>query len=374
MDRKWRIGVIGSTGRGNYGHGLDTAWSALPETEVVAVADDNADGLARTAGKLNVSQRFRDYREMINRAKPDIVAVGPRWVDQHAEMALAAIEQGVHVFMEKPLCRTLEEADRLVAACEKHNVKLAVGHPTRYSPKMETVQRLISEGAIGRVLEFRSRGKEDRRGGGEDLWVLGTHVLDMIHALGGSPRWCHAQVFWKGKPVTQADVFEGPEGIGPLAGDEVQAMYGMADGTTAWFSSKRNRAGKPSRYGLQIYGSTGILELLEATLPSVKYLGDSAWSPGRTGSVWKNVSSAGIDRAEPLTGPEYSARHTLAIRDLLKAIATDGQPRGSVYAGRDVTEMIVSVFESHRIGGPVSLPLQTRVNPLTISGTSSPDQ
>ena len=374
MDRKWRIGVIGSSGRGNYGHGLDTAWAALPETELVAVADDNAEGLARTAAKLNVSQTFRDYREMMDTAKPDIVAVGPRWVDQHAVMALAAIERGIHVFMEKPLCRTLEEADHLVAACEKHSVKLAVGHPTRYSPKIETIRRLISAGAIGRVLEFRGRGKEDRRGGGEDLWVLGTHVLDMIHALGGTPEWCHAQVFWKGKPVTGADVFEGPEGIGLLAGDEVQAMYGMADGTTAYFSSRRNQAGTPPRYGLQIYGSQGIFELLEATLPSVKYLGDSSWSPGRTDSVWQDVSSAGIGIPEPLTGPAYSARHTLAIRDLLTAISADVQPRGSVYAGRAVTAMIVSVFESHRMGGPVSFPLQTRVNPLTILRDSSRDQ
>lgn len=366
MDRKWRIGVIGSTGRGNYGHGLDTAWAALPETEVVAVADDNADGLAQAAKKLNVENTFRDYREMIDKAKPDVIAVGPRWIDQHAAMALAGIERGVHVFMEKPLCRNLQEADQLVAACEKHKVKLGVGHPTRYSPKLETIRRLIKEGAIGQVLEFRGRGKEDRRGGGEDLWVLGTHVLDMIHALAGQPEWCQAQVFWKGHPVTKEDVFNGPEGIGPLAGDEVQAMFGLPDGSTAYFSSKRNKAGNPPRYGLQIYGSRGIFELLEAPMPSVKYLGDSSWAPGWTGSEWKDVSSAGIEKPEPLQGPEYSARHTLAIRDLLKAIETGGQSRGSVYAGRDVTEMIAAVFESHRTGGPVSLPLKTRINPLTL--------
>ena len=366
MPDKWRIGVLGSTGRGNYGHGLDTAWSAIPNTEVVAVSDDNPDGLTRAAEKLKVKQTFTDYRELMDKVQPDIVAICPRWVDQHADMALHAARRGIHVYSEKPLCRTLAEADLIVAACRAGNVKLAVAHPTRYSPLIGTIRKLITDGELGDVLEYRARGKEDRRGGGEDLWVLGTHVLDMIHAIAGKPLWCHATVNWECHAVTASDVFNGPEGIGPLAGDEVQATYGMPDGTRAYFSSRRNMGGRPSRYGLQIHGSKGILELIEGTLPSVKFLPDPAWQPGRTGKDWLNSSAAGIDKPEPLSGPEYSARHTLAIRDFLDAIENDRPPIGSAEAGRDVTEMIAAVFESHRVGGPVELPLKTRENPLTL--------
>ena len=364
MAKQWRIGVIGSTGRGNYGHGLDTAWQAIDETTVVAVADDNPAGRAATARKLGVDATFADYRQMIEEAKPDIVAIGPRWIDQHRDMALAAIEHGVHVFMEKPFVRTLQEADELVAACEKHKVKLAVGHPTRYSPMIATIRNLIADGAIGDVLEFRGRGKEDRRGGGEDLWVLGTHVLDMIHAIAGEPEWTFARVFSNGRPATRDDIVDGAEGIGRLVGDEVQATYGLPDGITGYFASKKNAAGKPSRYGLQIFGSKGVLEIIEGTLPPVRFLGDPAWSPGRTSTKWQPVSSAGIGVPEPLSGPEYRARHTLAIRDLLSAIEEDRDPIGSASAARDVTEMIVSVFASHFAGEPVQLPLEERGNPL----------
>lgn len=366
MVTSYRVGVIGSSGRGNYGHGLDTAWAAIPDTEVVAVADDSPSGLARTAEKLKVDRTFADYREMLKTMRPDIAAIGPRWIDQHRDMAIAAAELGIHIYMEKPFCRTLAEADEIVACCETNGVKLAVAHPTRYSPKLDTIRSLIDQGLLGDVLEYRARGKEDRRGGGEDLWVLGTHVLDMIHALAGLPKWCSAQVFWQGRPVTADDVFDGPEGIGPLAGDEVQAMYGLADGSTAYFASKRNQGGKPSRYGLQIFGSKGVLELLEGTLPSLRFLDDPSWSPGRTGAAWQSVSSVGINLPEPLTGPEYKARHTLAIRDLLSSIQEDRLPIGNVFAAREVTEMIAGVFESHRIGKPVELPLKTRVNPLTL--------
>ena len=143
--------------------------------------------------------------------------------------------------------RTLREADEMIAACERTHARVAVAHQTHYSPRVEAVQRLIKEGKIGRVLEFRGRGKEDRRGGGEDLWVLGSHVMDLIRLFGGQPRWCFASVMHGGKPVTAADVVEGPEGIGPLAGDAVQSIYLMPDGSTAYFGSQRRMYSMLSR-------------------------------------------------------------------------------------------------------------------------------
>jgi len=366
MAKIYRVGVIGRTGRGDYGHDVDGAWKAVPRTQVVAIADDDKMGLAATARKLGVDQTFVDYRQMLDKAKPDIVAVCPRWVDQHRDMIVAAAERGMHVYMEKPLCRTLAEADEIVAACERTHTKVAVAHPTRYSPKIPLIKQMIASGKLGKVLEYRGRGKEDKRGGGEDLWVLGSHVMDMIRAIGGDPQWCFAQVMQNGQPVTKKDVVEGNEGLGPLAGDSIQAMYGMPDGSTAYFSSVRNTGGRPPRYGLTIYGSSGILELLEAVIPSLKYLPDSSWSPGRSKAQWQDVSTAGVGQPEPLQSAEYTARHTVAINDLLDAIEKDRQPLCSAYEARGAIQMIAAVFESHRVGGPVQLPLKTRVNPLTL--------
>jgi predicted dehydrogenase len=362
----YRIGIIGRTGRGDYGHATDEAFVGLANCQTVAVADDDPTGLAAMAKKHNVEQAFADYREMLDKAKPDIVVIGQRWLDQHRDMAVAAAERGVHVYMEKPFCRSLAEADEVVDACERTHAKLAIAHPTRYSPKLQTVKRLIAEGAIGKVLEYRGRGKEDKRGGGEDLWVLGTHVMDMIRALGGHPKWCFARVTQDGHPVTKADVAEANEGIGPLAGDAVTAIYSLGDGATAYFQSVKNRAGKGSRYGLQIYGSGGIFEILEGTMPSVKYLGDPSWSPGRSKAVWQDVSTAGIGKPETLTDSVWQNRHRPAALDLLQAIEENRQPASSVYEARGATEMIVAVFESHRQGGPVELPLANRHNPLTL--------
>ncbi|MFM7925726.1 MAG: Gfo/Idh/MocA family protein, partial [Planctomycetaceae bacterium] len=107
-------------------------------------------------------------------------------------MVLACAEVGSHMYLEKPFCRTLGEADEMVRACEMRHLKLAVAHISRWSPQLDQVRRLIEGGEIGEVLEIRARGKEDARGGGEDFWVLGTHVLDLMRALGGDPEQCFA--------------------------------------------------------------------------------------------------------------------------------------------------------------------------------------
>lgn len=366
---KYRVGVIGRTGHGNYGHDLDLVWKEVPETEVVAVADDDRTGLAKAAERLGGVPAFADYRKMLDETKPDVVAIAPRWIDRHEEMAVDAAERGIHVFMEKPFVRTLEEADRVIDAGERTHAKLALAHPTRYSPLVAVIRELIAAGEIGTVLEYRGRGKEDARGGGEDLWVLGSHVFDMLLALAGASASCFACVTANGKPATKADVREGNEGLGLIAGDAVSAAYAMPDGSTFHFASRKSAGGTPSRYGLQILGSRGVIELVEGTLPAVHILRDPSWSPGRSGKAWERVTSAGIGEPEPLgDDPVYKHRLVPAVRDLLEAIEANRQPHCSAYVGRTIVEMTAAIYESHRLGRPVTLPLETRVNPLTLLG------
>lgn len=360
--KRYRVGVIGHTGRGNYGHGLDTVWLELPECEIVAVADPHETGLAAAIKRLGSPMGFADYRKMLDECNLDIVAIGPRWLDQHRDMAIAAAQRGIHIYMEKPFCRTLQEADEIVAACEKNEVKLAVAHQTRWSPKLQVVSDLIEDGEIGEVLEFRARGKEDRRGGGEDLWVLGSHVLNLINYFGGEPLWCFASVKQGGRPITKEDVAPGNEGIGLIAGDDIDATYRMSGGAMAYFASRRNAAG--GRYGLQIFGTKGVIEILTGYLPAVQILRDSTWSPGRTGKRWESVSTAGIGKPESVKDPRHQGGNLMAVRDLIDSIEQDRYPECNVFEGRTTVEMIAAVFESHRLGKAVNFPLANRKNPL----------
>src|SRR5207244_261352 len=105
MAKKYRVAVIGRTGKGDYGHGIDTVWLALDNAEIVAVADDHEAGRAKAAQRLKAPQTYADYRQMLAKERPAIVSVCPRWLDAHRDMVVACAEAGASIFLEKPLCR-----------------------------------------------------------------------------------------------------------------------------------------------------------------------------------------------------------------------------------------------------------------------------
>jgi predicted dehydrogenase len=365
-ERSYKVAIIGRTGKGNYGHGLDVVWNDIDQAEVVAVADEDAKGRTAAARRLKAPRAYADYRRMLEKERPQIVSVAPRWLDCHRDMVLACAEFGCHVFLEKPMCQTLEQADEMIAAFEKRNLKLAIAHQTRYSPSLRHVKRIIADGVLGDMVELRGRGKEDRRGGGEDLMVLGTHVMDLMRLFGGDPKWCFARVSENGKPVTKAEVRSGAEGIGPLAGDEIHATYRFSGTTMGYFSTHRAGHGAAKRFGLQLFGTKGILTMTTGALPEIWFVEDPSWQPGQSRARWKCVTSAGIDKPETLADRGHALGNRLIALDLIRAIKTDTQPRGSMYDGRAALEMILAVYESHRLREPVDLPLKNREHPLSL--------
>jgi predicted dehydrogenase len=366
MPKTYRIAVIGRTGKGNYGHGIDTVWKAFDNVEIVAVADDDAKGRASAAQRLQAKNAYADYRQMLAKERPQIVSVADRWLDRHREMVIACAEHGASIFLEKPFCRTLDEADAMVATCERHHVKLAIAHQTRYSPRLRRVQELIAQGRLGDLMEMRGRGKEDTRGGGQDLMVLGTHIMDLMRLIAGDPRWCFARVTQEGRPVVKQQVREGGEGMGPIAGDRILAQYGFDKGVLGTFGTHRARHGVAARFGLHLYGSKGVITLNTGSLPATYFLEDPSWSPGHSKAVWQEITSAGLGKPEPLKDGGAVQGNIWIVKDLMEAIEQDRQPLGSMYDGRAALEMILATYESHRRKGPVEFPLENRKHPLTL--------
>ncbi|MCA9216126.1 MAG: Gfo/Idh/MocA family oxidoreductase [Planctomycetales bacterium] len=363
----YRVGIIGRTGKGDYGHGIDTAFMKVPNVEIVAVSDENSGGRAKAIERTGAKSAYASFRDMLATEKLDIVAICPRWIDQHHEMLLAAAEVGCHVYMEKPFCRTLTECDDVITQLQMRHLKLGIAHITQYSPVLDTVRSLVESGEIGTLLELRGRGKEDRRGGGEDLWVLGSHVFAMMRSIGGGqPTSCYATVTADGQPITRTDIVDGNEGLGLLAGDHIQATYQFPKGITGHFASRRSMAGSPSRFGLQIFGSKGMIEMTSGYGNPAYILQDGGWSPGRSGKQWKTITSAGIDNPEPRTDGNYEGGHVAAIKDLINAIEQQRETKCNAEDCRGIVEMTAAIYESARLQGPVELPLKTRANPLSL--------
>lgn len=366
-DERMRVAVIGHTGRGDFGHGLSTVWLKVPEAEIVAVADADAKGLAREKEKTGAKQAFLDYREMIAETRPDIVVVCPRHIDQHHEMILAAIDGDAKgIYCEKPFCRTLEEADEIVAACERTGAKVAIAHRNRYHPAVPAIIEAIKSGAIGKPLEIRCRGKEDGRGGAQDLWVLGTHLFNLVPQFSGKVTACSAVMMQGKRPVTPADVVAGTEGVGPIAGDELHARYETENGIPVFFDSIRNHGVASAGFGLQIIGTEGIIDMRMDTEPLAHYVPESPFRPSVKPRPWIPISSAGIGKPEPIEGIGHKVGHHLvAVDDLIAAIREDRPPLCSAEDGRATLEMVHGVYASHVAGGrSVLIPLATRTHPF----------
>jgi len=368
-DRKYRVGIIGATGRGDYGHAVDMPFTKLPNVQIVALADANPKGLSQAKERLKPQNSYADYREMLSKESLDLVAICPRWIDQHFEMLMACAKANCHVYMEKPFCRTMIECDQVRKEFEDRKLKLAIAHTAQYSPVLDVAMELINDGAIGQVLELRGRGKEDHRGGAEDMWVLGSHIFALMRTFAKrDPASCVAQVTQNGEPIRKEHVVEGNEGLGPLAGDHVQVMYTFNDGVMGYFGSRKAMAASPSRFALQVFGSKGILEIESGYLAAAHLLRDGSWSSGRSGKNWERVTSAGVGKPEPIKAGSYEDGHLAAIKDLMLAIEQDRAPKCSLTDAIGITEMILGAFESQRVGQRVMLPCSTREHPLTLLG------
>lgn len=357
-ERPLTVGVIGHTGQGNYGHGEDTVWLKIPQARIIAVADADPKGLAEEAKKLGGVKAYADYRTMLAEAKPDIAAICPRHIHEHRDMIVAAIEAGVKgIYVEKPFVRTLAEADEIVRLCAEKGVRLAIAHRNRYHPVLEVVKQLVAAGEIGELKEVRVRGKQDHRGGGLDLWVLGGHGFNLATLFTGPAISCEATILMEGRPATKADIRLGDEGVGPIVGDEIHARYETQSGIPLYFDSKKGSWSKGTPFGARLIGTKGVISLQVDEEPLAILERDGKKTP---------ITTGGIGKPEPIKDIKLvNGGHHGAVLDLVAAIAEKREPLCGPEAGRETVELTLAVFASFaKDGAKVALPLADRQHPL----------
>jgi predicted dehydrogenase len=306
----------------------------------------------------------------------DVVGIGPRQPDQREEMVLAAVDAGVRaIYTEKPCGRSLDEADRILAACDARGVKVAVAHQNRGRPGPAFARRLLQEGKIGRLRSMRALGKQDQRGGGQDLMVLGTHMLDLMRSFAGDARWCNARVLEDGAPAGPSSVRPAGERAGLIAGDDVVATYGFDAGILGTYESMRARDGESVLYfTLELHGTEGVLAFRSTTATPVYYLPRPFVLPDRP-AEWEVLPAPPLE-TPPAAAPPPADASTLhepnqvIVRDLLAAVEQGREPLSSGRDYRAALEMVMAVYESHIRDDRVTLPLPDRTHPLSRWRTS----
>ncbi len=157
MKQRYRVAGI-SFEHMHMGDNLRTA-AEHPDCEVVAICDADRGRLgdAQVALGLRDDQLFADWQHCIEAARPDWLILCPATGD-HALWVERLAPFGLPLLIEKPMAASLEDADRMLAACQQHDVTLAINWPIVWVPAHRTAKRLIDEGAIGQLVEVHHYG------------------------------------------------------------------------------------------------------------------------------------------------------------------------------------------------------------------------
>ena len=171
-----RLGVIGV---GHLGRHHARILSAMPEARLTAVVDTNEQRAAEIASASGTTA-LTDYRDLLGQVDGVVVAVP---TELHAEIAVPFLERGTPVLVEKPMSRTLADADRMIAAAAAGSAVLAVGHTERHNPAVAIALRLVK---APRFIEVhRLSAFPDRSLDIDVVFDLMIHDLDVILAIVG---------------------------------------------------------------------------------------------------------------------------------------------------------------------------------------------
>jgi predicted dehydrogenase len=196
MSRKLKMGVVGL----GMGRGHARGYQSHPGCELVALCDLDEERLKAGVGEFGVLQTYTDAGKMFREAGLDAVSIAtPNKF--HAPLTIAALEQGLHVLCEKPMARTVREAQRMLAAAEKAGKQLMINFSFRFSDMSFALKQQVDAGVIGeiyfgRTVWHRRRGLpgfggwfgDQELAGGGPLIDLGVHRLDLALWLMGYPE------------------------------------------------------------------------------------------------------------------------------------------------------------------------------------------
>jgi predicted dehydrogenase len=355
--KKYRVAIIGTgrmagliedelPGRGiplPYGH--VPAYESIPETEVVAIANRGQERLERFAKRFGVTNTYLDYRQMIEKEKPDIVSVTTPSLAR-AEPIIFAAEHGVPgIYAEKGLCASLEEADRIAEAVRRNNVAFNWGAMRRHNAAYVQLRDAIAAGEIGEprqaTIYFYT-----------DLIKHHPHTLDLVSMLLGDPQpeWVEGRLVEPGDPLAagmkrplptydaSAKRFVPPPGA--EIGDPMVGFYrvGYAGGIEASFVPY-------GKFDVDVIGTKGRAY---------------AWSNGAKFAVWRGAQGdqPEFERTFEQSGDTATVN---TIRDIIRQLETGERTKGNIDVTMQSVEVQFGLAHSHLNGGRrVTLPLADR--------------
>jgi predicted dehydrogenase len=350
----------------------------VPAIEQKVIVGRDAGQVADAAAKYGWAESATDWRSVITRDDIHIVDIcAPGWM--HAEIAIAALEAGKHVLVEKPLANTLAEAELMTEAAAKaraRGVQSMIGFNYRRVPALALARELISEGRVGTVRHVRAAYLQDwladdqapmtwrlrkETAGSGALGDIASHAIDQVlYLLGDQVTEVSGRLhtFVGRRPGTS-----GPEDV--TVDDAAWATLSLASGAVASVEASRVATGRKNSLQIEVYGDKGSILFDLENLNELGFL--DATAPAREQGVRRILVSEPdhpyLDAWWPqghIIGWEHTFTHQ--IRDFLLAVRDGTQPSPSFEEGLNVQYILNAVEESasnKSAATPVHAPLST---------------
>lgn len=353
-----RVAVIG-TGFGTTVH--VPAFQSCAHTEVVAICSGREERAREAAARFGIPHWSTDYREVVARSDVDLVSIStPPY--QHYPMAMAALEAGKHVLLEKPMALNVGEAEALLEKAQAAGVVHAIAHEFRFAPARAYMKDLLEQGYIGQLRHVNASlhvaGRvgslasphytwaAQRALGGGFLMALGSHFIDSLR------HWFGDFAGVSGRVYTHR-----PERTDPVTG-EVR-LADADDAFTCVLAFKSGAWGTLTCSGAAPFGPGGRIEAYgtDGTLwspqPSFNPEPDGYLLGARVGEKALQKLVPPPEKYRPF---EDDRDHRLLpfrlmVDKLVEAIRTGGQVEGATFAdGVKVQQVIDGIFASSDTG------------------------
>ena len=303
---------------------------------LVAV-NDVVEGLARSAGERLRVKWYTDYDKMLRDEEIDAVVIAtPTYL--HKDMIIRALEEGKHVFVEKPMTVTSSEASEVLRVVSKTGLKLQVGYMRRFDPSYASAKREVDSGRIGRVVAFISIARDPGAppGWAADPSKSGGIFLDMLSHDFDLARWLVsdevAEVYVVGGNYLYDEIRErGDLDVASIAFRFSGGAQGLIHG------ARKSVFGYELR--TEVYGTEGTV-----------YVGERFDNTLAIGSR-EGVTFRGVSWFEK----RFYDAYVNELTDFVKAITEDRKPLVNEVDGYKVIRIAEACWESFRSGKPVTV-------------------
>ncbi len=358
---------VGLIGTGYMGKCHALAWNGVkpvfgdgPRPRLVHLAEVSAELAAQRADEFGFAKSTGDWRALI--ADPEVEVVSITTPNAfHAEMAIAALDAGKHVWCEKPMAVTLADAERMEAAARASGRVTALGYNYIQNPVIRHIGKLLSEGAIGVVNHVRFEMDEDfmadpeapfywkseASSGYGALDDFGVHPLSLIHVLFGSVSRVMAQL---SKPYPDRPLKTGGRRAVETF-DIASILFELENGASGIMALNRSAWGRKGRIALQIFGSKGAITYDQERMNEFG-LYTTSDNPAEQGfrTVLTAPVHAPYDRFIPAPGHGlgFNELKIIECHELLNAIGGKAARIIGFAEGLDIERTVHAMARSHR--------------------------